>query len=247
MTWYLSRALVTLRGEIEAAWPGRSKISDGSIGDAAHASRPSDHNPDPSGPDKGEVRAIDVTQWDPGTPENPRDDVAEAVAEQLRASRDPRILYVIWRGRMFSSYPTSSTPAWTWRPYTGPNGHFHHVHISVRPGSGSGRWGIRRPGTGNAGRTWKPFRPGATDRSVYAAGGLDNEVTELQLILKALGYYHGKVDGIYGPVSGAATSAFKRAHIALQKMTGQRPVWPNTDRNVGYLTIAGARWWNSHR
>jgi hypothetical protein len=49
------------------------------------------------------------------------------VAESLRASRDPRIKYLIFNKRIFSA---SNTP-WTWRVYTGSNPHTKHLHLSV--------------------------------------------------------------------------------------------------------------------
>ena len=135
MNWTLAEALVTLRHEVDALFPGRSKVSDGTLGDTAHAARKSDHNPD-SG---GVVRAWDCT----------RDvvdgvDVAEFLAEWLRATRDPRVKYVIFRRRIFSS----SIDAWQWRPYDGLNAHEHHCHISVMPapkGDDGHPWGIALP------------------------------------------------------------------------------------------------------
>lgn len=47
--WFLNRALTNFRSEVNGRWPNRDKTSDGTIGDAAHASRSSDHNPDPDG------------------------------------------------------------------------------------------------------------------------------------------------------------------------------------------------------
>lgn len=45
MTWRLARGLEHLRAQVNTKWSNRSKDSDGSIGDEAHASRSSDHNP----------------------------------------------------------------------------------------------------------------------------------------------------------------------------------------------------------
>jgi|HigsolmetaAR201D_1030396.scaffolds.fasta_scaffold15936_2 hypothetical protein len=49
MAWRLARSLEQLRRQIDAAYPGRSKASDGTIGDVAHSQRNSDHNPDAYG------------------------------------------------------------------------------------------------------------------------------------------------------------------------------------------------------
>lgn len=119
----LARALTQLRSEVNAKWPDRSKDSDGWIGDAAHASRSSDHNPwihDPDG--TRVVSAIDITH-DPAKGFD-----SYAFAEWLRTQRDPRIKYVISNRRIFSS---ESSP-WQWRRYSGSNPHDHHVHISVQ-------------------------------------------------------------------------------------------------------------------
>lgn len=113
----IARSLDVLRSQIDATYPGRSKLSDGWIGDAAHASRPSDHNPNGS----GVVTALDITH-------DPAHGVDTwALAETLRINRDPRIKYVISNGRIFSS----AVNPWAWRPYTGANKHAHHIHVSV--------------------------------------------------------------------------------------------------------------------
>lgn len=141
MTAYkrVSNAIASLRDEVNRAHPGRVKISDGYLGDTAHSARTSDHNPDGN----GIVHAMDVTVWDDADPDN-LDDVAQPLAEFLRAKRDPRTKYVIHRGRMFSSYASGSRAAWQWGPYTGANGHFHHVHVSVYGDNGA-PWGYSAP------------------------------------------------------------------------------------------------------
>lgn len=113
----LAKSLETLREQVNALAPKRSKRDDGWIGDAAHAARASDHNPNK----KGVVQAIDITH----DPKNGMD--AHALAETLRLNRDRRIKYVISNGRIFSS----STKPWEWRKYAGSNPHSRHVHISV--------------------------------------------------------------------------------------------------------------------
>lgn len=118
MAWRLSKSLEKLRDQVNAAVPRRSKASDGTKGDDAHAARKSDHNPDAS----GVVRALDITH----DPANGVD--SEKLAEALRQSRDPRISYVISNRKIAASY---GAQAWEWRPYSGANAHNHHCHISV--------------------------------------------------------------------------------------------------------------------
>ena len=127
MSYRLAKSLETLRGQVDASAPNRSKISDGWIGDADHASRTSDHNPWVPPPEGGVVTAIDLTH----DPRNGADMVG--IAETLRESKDSRIKYVIFQGRMFSSYASSGYDAWTWRPYSGVNAHAAHMHVSVQP------------------------------------------------------------------------------------------------------------------
>ena len=102
--------------------PLRSKRSDGSIGDAAHASRDSDHNPWVEAGGQGIVTAIDITN----DPANGCD--ATRLAESLREARDPRVKYVIWDRRIFCA----TVQPWVWRPYGGSNPHNQHLHISVQ-------------------------------------------------------------------------------------------------------------------
>jgi hypothetical protein len=118
MAWQLVPAAVTLREQINARWPNRDKSSDGSIGDLAHAARPSDHNPDAS----GWVHAIDVD----------KDGIdAQALADQLvalaRAGKDGgRLKNIVWNDRVASgTYPEAF---WTWRG--SGYGHRSHIHIS---------------------------------------------------------------------------------------------------------------------
>lgn len=121
MSWRVANSLETLRKQINAKWPNRSKASDGSIGDTKHSARKSDHNPNSA----GVVCARDFTH----DPKNGPD--ARKLAEALIASRDHRIKYIISNAQICSG-PGAAHPAWVWRPYTGSNAHRKHMHISVR-------------------------------------------------------------------------------------------------------------------
>lgn len=118
--WRLAHSLTTLRDQLNKRHPKRSKTHDGSIGDARHAKRTSDHNPWIMDDIHGVVSALDITHDPKGGCD------AHALAEHLRTTKDGRIKYVISNGRIFSA------PGFTWRKYTGSNPHRSHVHISVK-------------------------------------------------------------------------------------------------------------------
>lgn len=121
MTWRVAKSLLTLREQVNAKWPNRDKDSDGTIGDASHSARASDHNPD----DNGVVRAMDITH----DPKHGCD--SYELAEILRQNRDPRVKYIISNRRIANS---TQSP-WVWRQYNGSNAHDRHMHLSVVSGA----------------------------------------------------------------------------------------------------------------
>jgi hypothetical protein len=111
MAWRSAKCLVVLRNEINSLFPRRDKASDGAIGDAAHASRASHHNPD----ENGVVRAQDIDEdLDPGNPH-----AMEAI-----------VMYVVGLGAAGDSRLNPDARRWEKRVYTGPNAHDHHAHFS---------------------------------------------------------------------------------------------------------------------
>lgn len=110
----LAPSLAALRAEVDGLWPARSKASDGWLGDAAHAKRQSDHNPDA----EGWVHALDVTAAGIDT---------RALIGGILG--DPRLHYVIFDRRIWSY-----RSLWLPLVYAGPNPHEAHVHVSVRLG-----------------------------------------------------------------------------------------------------------------
>lgn len=121
--WWLSKGAERLRAEINTLFPVRDKKSDGSKGDAAHAARQSDHNPDPV---TGVVRAIDVDEdvWGKDGADPAMANLLVARLIQL-AKKDKRFKYIIFEGSIWSK-----TYLWAKRPYKGSNPHNHHIHIS---------------------------------------------------------------------------------------------------------------------
>lgn len=211
MPWRVAKSLEVLRDQVNAASPNRSKISDGTIGDAAHASKSSDHNPHIMDGDTGVVTAIDITH----DPEHGVD--IQKLADALVASRDSRIKYIIANGKIVSG-SGQSKPAWQWRPYGGSNKHSRHVHISVK--SVKSKYDDRRP--------WK-FDAAAIsdvtpDDSVLRKGSSGPFVSELQANLRKLGYSI-KVDGEFGTNTEAAVKRFQeRAGLTVDGWAGPRTI-----------------------
>lgn len=128
MSWRVARSLDVLLEEINATAPLRNKASDGSIGDAAHATRTSDHNPWVIYGGQGIVRARDFTHDPAGGLDC--NELAEALAALTAVGGHPAVrsgAYTIWDGRIFSFDRRHEG----WRPYTGANQHTKHLHQSV--------------------------------------------------------------------------------------------------------------------
>lgn len=120
-SWRAAESLLALRDQVDEQWPTRSTASDGTIGDAAHQSRDSDHNPWVRDGFVGVVTAIDITH-DPASGCD-----ANAIVSALVDSRDARIKYIIWNRRIINA----TVSPWVWRDYRGTNPHTAHFHLSV--------------------------------------------------------------------------------------------------------------------
>ena len=204
MAWRLAKSLEVLRNQINAASPNRKKSSDGTIGDAAHSARASDHNPNAS----GVVCALDITH-DPAHGVD-----AGKIADTLRMSADPRINYIISNGRIANSGAA-------WRKYTGKNAHTLHFHVSVKQNAklydDTTPWNL----SGAVIKT--PIITKITDVLVGPAveepmlkkGDKGAWVNELQRLLKI------EVDGDFGPKTHAAVVAFqKKAKLPADGIVG---------------------------
>lgn len=204
--WRMAKSLDVLLNQFNAARSDRSKASDGGIGDAAHASRSSDHNPW-YGP--GIVTARDFTH----DPEHGMDIVQ--IAEELRASRDGRIKYVICNRRIM--FGDDGPEPWVWREYHGTNPHAKHLHLSV----------VASPACDDT-RPWQlamfdnvsaaPTPPAA----VLRRGAKGERVTRLQRVLNSWYPWLGLAeDGDYGPATeNAVRELQKRAGITADGIAG---------------------------
>lgn len=198
VAWRLAQSLVVLRGEVNAKWPNRNKSSDGSIGDAAHASRSSDHNPwitDKNGPNV--VSAIDITHDPKGGCDS------YALAEFLRQHKDRRIKYVISNGKIFAG--ADGPQPWVWRKYNGSNRHDHHVHISVEDNKAlydsQAPWGVVTNPLPEHNEEHPKPAPATIRRN--STGDL------VKILQQDLGI---AVDGSFGPLTEQAVIRFQNMH-----------------------------------
>lgn len=219
MAWRLARAAETLRAGVNARWPNRDKKSDGTIGDASHASRSSasDHNPWIVVAGVGVVRAldIDVDGIDAGW-----------YAEQLRllgAAGDHRLVgggYVIFNRRI--TRPDFSG----WSVYTGTNPHTAHVHTSLsRNATGfddPAPWAFlgAAPDTGSV-----PPLPPSSGRPTIRMGDTGDAVKSVQRTLNRWYPTLSRLseDGIFGAATRARVIYFQgRAGLGADGIVGPK-------------------------
>lgn len=133
MAWVLTVGLTTVRTEFNVVFPVRYKHSDGSIGDQAHASGKSGHNPDKTGNAEykdgdslDEVRAIDVDKdLVPGSGTDWMELVVQHIVTNARNGVYVPFRYIIYKRRIWSR-----TSGWATQTYTGSNPHNEHAHFS---------------------------------------------------------------------------------------------------------------------
>ncbi len=204
MTWRVAKSLDQLLRQINILYPNRDRSSDGSIGDASHQSRSSDHNPWVKGPGGvWIVTARDFTN-DP-IHRMSSDDLAHTIIN----SRDERVKYVISNRRICSG-SNQDKPAWKWRPYTGTNPHDHHCHVSVKPTEALyddvSPWRmLMQPAHPDIENLVVPTKP------VLRLRAVGNDVKILQALLVSKFTANIMVDGEFGPATQKALIAFQKA------------------------------------
>lgn len=215
-SWRNCQASLTLVEAINRKYPNRDKSSDGTIGDAAHAARTSDHNPwvkDSKG--QGVVRARDVD----------KDGIdAPWIVEELRklgASGDNRLRnkgYVIFNRRI-------TTPDFSgWKVYKGTNPHDKHFHVSFSVDQAgydnSAGWAFLGGGTAPAAPA-----PAAGGRPTLRRGDSGKAVTDLQNALtKGYPAYNKYTpNGVFGPATEAGVKEFqKRSGLVADGIVGAK-------------------------
>lgn len=134
MAWVKVKWIDPMFAALNTVAPNRDKGSDGTIGDLAHASGKSGHNPDDTpgvqaertdADSKQEVRALDADA-DLRQPGITMQDVVNAILRHP-ADRD-RLIYIIYRGKIYRK-----ANGWEAETYTGTDKHNEHMHASGDP------------------------------------------------------------------------------------------------------------------
>lgn len=210
--WRTTPALNALLDLIENQWPDGNSNLDGTVASKGHDQNnpTSDHRPSPyTDTQNAVVRAVDAwfaTKND-----------GDLFGEYLRELEDPRIRYVIWQARIFTSYPLIGKPAYQWRPYSGVNPHTKHMHVSVDRAHDN---------------DVRPFPPILTPREdnmlpLQLGDGTGDrahkieDVRYLQSLLNEAGATLN-LDGVYGPATAVAVAAFT---MPTGNPAGQRGEW----------------------
>lgn len=218
-SYRLAKSLIKLRDQINAQYPNRSKVSDGWIGNAEHASRSSDHNPWVKDGKTGIVTGLDVTH-------DPRHGCdSYAIAQRLISTRDERIKYVISNGRIASG--SAGPSPWIWRKYTGANKHDHHVHVSVKSDKKSydneTPWNLEQS-AGNTVDETAPVLP-----PLLRLGAHGRAVEKLQELLNFKNKAGLDADSDFGPKTDKAVRAFQ----TKKKLIADGRVGPSTWSALG--------------
>jgi hypothetical protein len=191
VSWRVARSLTKLFEQVNDAYPKRSKLSDGTIGDAAHAARTSDHNPNSA----GVVTAADITH----DPKHGMD--VDVLVKGIIQSRDNRVKYIIRNRKIMSGNDGPS--AWKWREYDGSNPHTKHVHISVETSKSlydnTKSWRLKPTGnkptkpSGDYEDYNKKADPGDRTLKLYSAGD------DVAFVQRFIGRHDD--DGYFGPIT----------------------------------------------
>lgn len=187
-SWRLCGSLTVVRQQVNAKFPGRSKVSDGTIGDAAHQrqGRSSDHNawyPPPAG---GIVKGLDLTH-------DPRAGFSIGIfTDQLQAARPAWLKYAIANWMIMSGAP--GPYPWVWRTYTGSDGHTSHAHLSA----------VDSPGCDSTTPLMIPMLSGTatTPTPVTNPGGGAPAPTTAPPFPLPAGFYFGPLTGPAESISG---------------------------------------------
>lgn len=198
MSWRVAKSLNKLLAQLNAIYPTRPKISDGSVGDLKHSQRASDHNPN----SKGVVQARDFTH-DKATLD------CNKLCDALLESKDKRIKYIIWNKFIYNV-----KHGFAKRPYTGANAHSHHLHLSVSDNpelyDNDSDWNLNFSATPTKPQTQPTISATAPEIGLGAKG---ENVKVIQIALVAQGFLaQSQADGVFGKKTEQALQRFQLAN-----------------------------------
>lgn len=187
MSWKPVAGIPTLQAQVNKRWPTRDKASDGVKGDAAHASRTSDHNPD----SRGYVHAVDIDEDLRGSKHDARWFADQLIAyPRGKVGGSARFKNVVYENQVASG--TYAKHFWTWR--NGDYGHTKHIHISFsNVGENDGNEFSIPILYGQAG-VWDGYVPFYDVlQDAFKSGAANKATWRLACRLKELGFYDGTV------------------------------------------------------
>lgn len=124
--WRLNKFLTTYREAVNQKYPRRTKLSDGTIGNQAHAVTASEHNPDADG--SVDAWDLDVNLFGSSTPTGTSTEIIEMTKVLVEFQRQPQAQLWIFRRQIANR----DIDNWRVRPYPGPSPHDHHAHLQSR-------------------------------------------------------------------------------------------------------------------
>ena len=132
--------LLELTEEFDILGPKRDDASDGSIGDAAHKARSSNHNRDdtsgsatPQSDSDGEpdIRAVDIDDSGPFLNGFTMQKGVDLIVSRCRSGVENRLVEIIYNGKCW--YKSNG---WAQQTYTGSNKHDRHAHFGAKADTG---------------------------------------------------------------------------------------------------------------
>lgn len=130
MGWVKVKWIPQLFAAFDALWPNRNRAQDGTIGDTAHQSSPSGHNPDDTPGSRPEREDADNTPEVRAADVDARGVNMQAVIDAIVSDPNERkrFIYII-----FNRYIWSASNGWRKARYTGSDPHDTHAHFSGDP------------------------------------------------------------------------------------------------------------------
>lgn len=132
--------LTALADEFDALGPRRDTASDGSIGDAAHQSRSSNHNrddtsgsstPQSDSDSSPDIRAIDVDDSGPWLNGFTMQKGVDLIVGRCRSGQENRLVEII-----YDRHAWYLSNDWNRIDYTGSNAHTEHAHFGAKADTG---------------------------------------------------------------------------------------------------------------